>query len=132
MTVAFAAAALAFLTMMFAAPATRWLYLGYICFHAFAMAGVNSGALNLIYDYVAPEDRSVALGVKNALGGVFAFLAALLSGRLLDAIQANGGFSFFGVTLYAQQVQSALSLVGTLFLILYMRVLVAPLHRVKE
>lgn len=132
MTVAFSAAALAFLTMMFAAPATRWLYLGYICFHAFAMAGVNSGALNLIYDYVAPEDRSVALGVKNALGGAFAFLAALLSGRLLDAIQANGGFSFFGVTLYAQQVQSALSLVGTLFLILYMRALVAPLHRVKE
>jgi len=132
MTVAFIAAALAFLAMAFATPATRWLYLVYVCLHSFAMAGVISGSINLIYDYIAPTERAVALGVKNAIGGVLAFVTALLAGMLLDKLQAVGGLTVMGVTLYAQQVLAVLSFLATLFLIVYMRLVIAPLRRIDR
>ncbi len=132
MTVSFAVVGAAFLAMVFAAPQTRWLYPVYICLHAFAMAGINSGVINLIYDYVPPDDRAVAMGVKNALGGILGFFTALVSGFILGKIQVAGGFHVFGATLYAQQVLSVLSFVATIALVIYMRKVIAPLHKLGE
>ena len=129
MTLSFGVVAVAFLSMVFATPQTRWLYLVYACLHAFAMAGINSGIINLIYDYVAPEDRAVAMGVKNALGGILGFFTALLAGFLLGRIQEAGGFCIFGTTLYAQQALSVLSFVFTIALMVYMRTVIAPLRK---
>ena len=132
MTISFAAVAVAFLAMCFTTPETRWLYLVYACLHAFAMAGINSGVINLIYDYVLPADRATAMGVKNALGGILGFFAALLSGYLLGKIQSAGGLNFLGINLYAQQVLSLISLAVVVLLIVYMRTVIAPLKRVDE
>ena len=130
MTVSFAVVAVGFLAMVFTRPETRWLYLVYACLHAFAMAGINSGVINLIYDYVAPAERAVAMGVKNALGGILGFLTALLSGFLLGRIQENGGICLFGVAVYAQQLLALLSFAGTLVLIVYMRAVILPMRKV--
>lgn len=130
MTLSFCIVAIGFLCVCFTTPETRWLYLGYSCMHSFAMAGINSGVINLIYDYVTPTDRAVALGVKSALGGIIGFLAALVSGAILGNIQSAGGLRIFGMTLYAQQVLAFMSLVVTVLLIIYMRVVIKPLHRV--
>ncbi len=130
MTLAFIIVAIAFLAVGFTAPKTRWLYLVYICFHAVSMAAINSGTINLIYDYVVPEDRAVALGIKNAACGIVGFLAALASGAILSAIQKNGGFKIFGITVYAQQVLSFLSFAVVGFLIFYMRAVISPMKHV--
>ena len=130
MTLCFAAVGAGFFSMIFVTPETRWLYLVYACLHAFSMAGINSGVINLIYDYVQPRDRAVAMGVKNALGGILGFLATLLSGVVVSSIQAAGGFRILGMTLYAQQVLSVVSFVVTMLLIIYMRVVIKPLKRV--
>ena len=130
MTLCFAIVAIGFLSMSFATPETRWLYIVYICLHSFAMAGINSGVINLIYDYIPDRDRSVAMGVKNALGGIVGFFAALISGAILGDIQAAGGFNIFGQTLYAQQVLAFISFITTVLLIVYMRVVIAPMRRV--
>lgn len=132
MTLSFAVVAVAFLSVAFTSPQTRWLYLVFICLLAFSMAGINSGVINLIYDYVSPDDRAVAMGVKNALGGILGFFTALLSGFILGKIQAAGGFHVFGVTLYAQQVLSVLSFVATIALVIYMRKVIAPLHKLQK
>lgn len=132
MTIAFSLAAVGFFAAAFTAPQTRWLYIAYSCFSGFAMAGINSGVINLVYDYVEGEDRAAAMGVKNALGGVLAFLTALISGAIMSEVQAAGGFKLFGLTLYAQQVLSVLSVVAVLILIVYMRAVIAPLHRVED
>lgn len=132
MTLCFAVVAMGFLSMCFTTPETRWLYLVYACLHAFSMAGINSGVINLIYDYVVPEDRATAMGVKNALGGILGFLAALLSGFILGKIQTAGGLTVFGVTLYAQQFLALLSFAVTIILIIYMRTVIAPLKRVDD
>ena len=96
------------------------------------MAGINSGVLNLVYDYVDNRDRAAAMGVKNALGGILAFFTALLSGNILSAIQKNGGFRIFGLTLYAQQFLSILSCVAIGVLIIYMRLVISPLKRFDD
>lgn len=132
MTIAFALAGVGFAAMVFTAPNTRWLYLAYACFHGFAMAGINSGILNMVYDYVEKDDRATAMGVNNALGGILAFFTALLSGAILAGIQKIGGFRIFGATLYAQQVLSILSCVAILILIIYMRLVIVPLKRSSD
>ena len=131
MTLCFVLAGIGFLGNCFTAPETRWLHLVYICLHSIAMAGINSGVINLIYDYVVPEERAVAMGVKNALGGILGFLAALIGGAVLGNIQSAGGFNFFGINLYAQQVLSAFTVVGIVILIFYMRLVIAPMKRVS-
>jgi MFS family permease len=132
MTLSFAMAALAFLAVSFTTPQTRWLYLAYISLYSFSMAGINSGVINLIYDYVAPEDRQSAMGIKNAIGGILAFFTALASGTILAYIQSAGGLVLFGIRIYAQQILALLSCVVTLLLILYMRRVIAPMQRIDE
>ncbi len=132
MTLSFAMVALGFLAMVFTRPETKWLYIAYVCLHAFAMAGINSGVINLIYDYVVPEDRAVALGIKNALGGILGFFTALLSGLALEKIQSMGGVPLFGASVYAQQILALASFAATVLLIVYMRAVIAPLNKISK
>ena len=132
MTIAFVLAAFGFLAIVFTSPETKWLYIAYSCLNAFAMAGINSGVINFVYDYVEPADRAAAMGTKNALGGILAFLTALLSGSILSDIQSAGGIELFGITIYAQQFLALLSFFATVLLIIYMRVVIAPMKRVSN
>ena len=133
MTLCFGIMAAAYTCIVFTFPGRlRWLYLGYICLHSFAMGGINSGIINLIYDYVVPEERTAALGIKNAIGGFVSFFTALGSGMLLAKIQANGGIRLFGHTFYAQQFLAILTVIATLCLLVYMRRVIAPMKRIAE
>ena len=132
MTIAFALAGLGFLAMVFTSPETKWLYVAYACLYGFAMAGINSGLLNMVYDYVEHDDRACAMGVKNALGGILAFFTALLSGLIMSKIQENGGLHIGGATVYAQQVLSLLSVIAVIALVIYMRLVIAPLTKVDD
>ena len=133
MTVSFVIMAAAFLSHAFAAPgALRWLHLVYLCLSAFALGGINGGVINLIFDYVRPDERSVALGVKNAVGGILAFLSALVGGAILSLIQERGGLTLFGINLYAQQVLALISFVIIILLIVYMRLVITPLNVIDE
>lgn len=132
MTISFFIIAIGFFAMCFTRPETKWIYLVYVCLHAFAMAGINSGVINLIYDYVVPEDRAIAMGIKNALGGILGFFTALLSGFALEKIQVVGGIYLFGASVYAQQILSLASFAATVLLIVYMRAVIAPLNKISK
>ena len=96
--------------------------------HYVAMAGINSGQVNLIYDFVDPSRRTAALAVKNTAAGVLGFLATFVVSFLITYIQTTG-FSIFGQTVYAQQVVSAIGLVITVLLTLYLNVVVRRFKR---
>lgn len=133
MTICYVIMVVAYLLQAMAQPGPlRWLYLVYICLHGCALAGINSGVINLIYDYVKPDERAVALGVKNAIGGFVGFFAALIGGAVLSTIQNNGGVHIFGITVYAQQLLALVTAATVVLLILYMRLVVAPLKRVDD
>lgn len=94
------------------------LYPLYTMLEAIAMGGINSAVINLIFDYVVPEKRTLTLAVRQTIYGIFGFLTSTLAAPLLQLIQ-NAGNRFLGMQVYGQQVLSFLALLCTLILILY-------------
>ena len=90
-------------------------------FYAVGMAGINSGSINLIYDYVSPEKRTAALAIKNTLAGFAGFFATILISPLVEYVQQNGN-SIFGINAYAQQVVSLIGVLVTLGLLVYIQI----------
>ena len=127
--ICYAIEALGFLVNMFTVPANgKVFYTVYYVLNAIGMAGVNSGEINLIYDYVAPENRTGALALKNTLAGTLGFLSTLAASALVSHIQASGN-RFFGISVYAQQVLSAIGLLITLGILLYLHTVIGKIQR---
>lgn len=129
MTICFALEAVGYAVNLFTVPGNgKILFSVYYILHAVAMGGINSGAVNLIYDYVAPEKRTGALALQNTLSGFVGFFTTLSVSPLVASIQ-NSGNRFFGLPLYAQQVVSAIGLVMCLLLLLYLRTVIWKVRR---
>lgn len=95
-------------------------YTAYYLLYAISLAGVNSGRMNLVFDYVNQENRAYALAVKSAISGVCGFASAILGGLLLNSIQQNQN-TLFGLHVYPQQVLSFVTFVILTFLVFYTR-----------
>ena len=92
----------------------------YVCY-GIALGGINSALINLVFDYVAPDKRADSLAICQATSGLVGFLATLLVSPLFYTVQKAGN-RLFGVTVYAQQIVSAGSVVVVLGAILFVRV----------
>jgi Na+/melibiose symporter-like transporter len=104
-------------------------YIIYYLLYAIALAGINSGTINLIYDYTPHSNRTGALAIKNTISGLVGFFTTLAAKPLLDYIQANGN-KFLGIeNVYAQQVLSFISMLLTGVLVLYLNLVVRKLHK---
>lgn len=126
----FSIAAVGFLIHAFTAPTTNWLYPVGSVLYCIAMAGINSGEINLIYDFVEPERRVGALALKNFLAGTAGFLTTLAMSPLIEYVQASGN-TFLGLPLYAQQVANAFAFLLTIGTIVYLNVVVRKLEKTK-
>jgi hypothetical protein len=71
-----------------------------------------------MFSYVEESYFVEATAIKNSIGGLCGFVASLIAGELLSAIQENGNM-LFGMPLYAQQVLSAIAAVIAVCSILY-------------
>ena len=103
-------------------------YSVYYVLFAICSAGISSGELNLIYDYVGENERVAALAIKATAGGLAGFLTTLALSPLVALIQARG-LTIFGVNIYAQQVTSLIGLVLCVILIVYNTVVVKKIKR---
>lgn len=119
---------LAFSSMAFTTPATKYLYIAYSILHAIGMAGMNSGELNIVLDYTSRELRVGAIAIKGTICGFTGFFSTLAVTPLVDHIQANGN-KLFGMHVYAQQVTSAISVVCCILALAYMTIVVKKLKR---
>ena len=125
----FVLAATAFAVNIFTVPANgKVLYTVYYALYAISMAGINSGEINLIYDYVDKEKRVAALALKSTLSGFAGFFTTLLISPLVAYIQQRGN-RFLGLGVYAQQVCSAIACILTLVLLVYLNTAV---KKIKE
>lgn len=101
-------------------------YTVYVVLHAASMAGINSGIVNLVYDFVPRESRTSAMAVKNTVVGFSGFLITLAVSPIVPYIQGNGNkFLFFG-HIYAQQILTAFAVVMVIACIIYLNVVVKP------
>ena len=95
---------------------------------AIAMAGINSGLINLIYDHVEEEHRTGALALSHTVLGAFGFLTSLVAAIPLKYIQENGN-TLFGLPIYAQQVLALFSCLMTAILVIYLRLVVCRIKK---
>ena len=127
--VCFCIVALSYALNVFTVPSNgKILYPIYYSLHCIAMAGINSAMINLIYDYVTPEERTGALALNQSFSGISGFLATLALSPVMKIIKQNGN-TLFGIPVYAQQLFSLISLIIVLILIAYLLLVIRKLPR---
>ncbi len=115
-----------FLINTFTSPSNgKVFYSIYYVLYAIAMAGINSGAINLIYDFVDKEKRVGALALSQSLAGFAGFLTTLVASVLIEHIQKTN--TIFGISVYAQQVVSLIACVLTALIPLYITFVIKKL-----
>ncbi len=112
-------AGVGFLVNVFTVPENgRVFYTLYYALYAVAMGGINSALTNLVFDLVKTDMRSNALALSQAVSGFVGFLTTVVVSRLVSYIQENGNM-LFGLSVYAQQVVSAIAVLFTVLAVLY-------------
>lgn len=114
----------------------KLMFIAYSVIHGIAMAGINGGLMNIMFDYVPHSRRSAALGISNSVGGLISFFAALVGGWLLASIQKGDDkamlfFDIFGLGfgMYGQQVLSLISFAVCIVLLIYMKTIVLKISK---
>lgn len=118
-----AIAAASFFINVFTMPRLWWLIIVYTVLNGIANAGIGQNFLNISYSYVEEKYFVQASAIRNSVGGVFGFLAALAGGEILKAVQGVnpevGGIEMFGTVIYGQQILSAISFVFAVAALLF-------------
>ena len=128
----FGIAAVAYFINIFTVPSNgKIVYAIFYSIYGVYMAGANSGLMNIVFDYVSHEDRSCALGVKSALGGIVGFGASLVGAEIVNMVQSNGNI-VFGRTIYAQQILSFIAFVVFVYTIFYIKVYILKMKKYEE
>ena len=112
-------AALAFLICVFTTPRTWYLIILYTVIYNISVAGTNQNSFNITYSYVNSEYIVQAMAIKNCVGGVFGFFAALIGGRILSAVQENGD-AVLGIPMHGQQLLALIAFLFAAAAVLYM------------
>ncbi len=123
--------AAALLACVFTTAKMWWLIIVYTVLHGVAMAGIQQNMNNIVYNYVDAEYLEGALAVKNCIGGVCGFGAALLGGWILNIVQSNNNI-FLGIPMYGQQLLACISLILVISLIIYIHTVVEKQERKKQ
>jgi MFS family permease len=106
-------------------------FITYIILDAIALAGMNSGAVNLAYDYVPHSQRTAAIAIQNSLTGFVGFFTVLIFRPFVDYVQSCGNKFLFFEHVYAQQVLSAFSFIVTVGIIMYLNFVLRPMKKEK-
>lgn len=106
-------AAVGYFINMFTCPSLWWFVIVYTVLANVAMAGISQNLFNIVYNFVEEKYFVQASAIKQSIGGVVGFCASLIGSRILTAVQANGN-TVLGLSLYGQQLLSAISLVLTI------------------
>ena len=125
--ICFGIEALAFAINIFTVPSNgKILFTMYSILHAIGQAGVNSAIVNLAYDYVADDQKTGAVALVNTFSGIAGFLTTLALSPLVDYIQKNNN-KLFGISMYAQQLLSLISLVVTILILIYLATVISKI-----
>lgn len=107
-------AAVGFAANIFTTPSAWFMIIFFTVLYNVCMAGLSANFLNITYNYVDEKYFIQASAIKNSIGGVCGFLASLAAGAFVKYVQSSDSTmsgSLFGLSLYAPQVLSLISLV---------------------
>ena len=112
--------ALGYLINVFTAPSTWWLVIIYTALYDISCAGTSQNLLNIPYSYVDRKYFVEASAIKASISGLCGFGASLIGSAILSTMQQNGN-TLFGITVYGQQVLSAISFVIAIIGIIFVK-----------
>lgn len=113
-------AAIGYLVNIFTTPNMWWLVILYTILYHVACAGTSQNMMNMVYSYVDSKYFVQASAIKYSVSGLCGFGASMLGSRILSAVQSSGN-TFLGISLYGQQLLSAISLVIVIVAILFVK-----------
>ena len=99
--------------------------------YAVTLAGMNSGIMNLIFDYVPMEKRTGAVAILYTIGGITGFVSTLCAKPIVDTVQSNQNSFLFFEHIYAQQILSVISALFALATLAYVNLFVKKLTKAK-
>lgn len=111
--------AIAFFFCMFTTPRTWFLIILFTIIYNASLAGTNQNSFNIIYSYVNTEYITQAMAIQSCTKGICGFIAALIGGEILAAVQANEN-KVFGFSVYGQQLLACISFIGIVIALLYL------------
>ncbi len=117
-------AAVAFFINMFTTKETWWLVIPFTILYNISAAGTNQNSFNIAYSYVPLHCITQAMAIKNSISGLCGFVASIVGGVVLAAIQNNGNM-ILGLQINAQQLLSAVSFVLTAIAALFIHFVIA-------
>lgn len=91
------------------------------------MAGINGGLVNITFNYISHSERTTAIGLKYALGGLSGFLISLVYGAIVAAVQGIDNV-IFGITIYPQQLLGIIGVAICLILVVYIKKVIQKLE----
>lgn len=127
----FAIAGLGFLLNTFTTPKTWWLIAVFTTLYYVSLAGLNQNSFNILYKYVDNDYIVPALAIKNSIAGVLAFVASIVSGKILAWVQANDN-TIFGLHIYGQQLLSFISFLLIIAAMLYAKFVLEKQKTIDE
>ena len=123
--------ALAFLFNIFTTPNAKWMIYVYALLYQGSAAAIHQNFLFISFDYIEEKYFVQATSIKSAVSGVSGFIASLVGAAILSNVQANGN-SAFGISMFAQQLLSAIAFVIVIILILFVTLVFKKQKKLSE
>ena len=118
--------------LAFTLPSTRWLIIIYSCVVTVAAAGSYQNSFNIGYTLLPQKYMVQAMAIKRTATGLMAFLAAIVGGIVLEAVQ-NAGNMVFGIHMYGQQLLAVIALCAQIpGIILMYRFVIKPIDEMRK
>lgn len=99
--------------------------------YAVTLAGMNSGIMNIIFDYVPRDNRNGAVSILYTVGGLVGFISTLIAKPLVDYVQRSGNSFLFINRVYAQQILSVAGAILTLAALVYINTVIKRMKKVE-
>lgn len=99
--------------------------------YAVTLAGMNSGIMNVIFDYVPKKKRTGAVSILYTIGGLVGFGSTLAAKPLVDYVQKSGNRFLFLNHVYAQQILSVIGAILALSALIYLNTVIKGLKKVE-
>ena len=116
--------------IVFTTPATWWLIIVYTLCTAAYNAGSYQNSFNIGYTLLPQKYMVQGMSVSRTATGIISFISAIMGGKILSIVQANGNM-VFGIHMYGQQLLAILSiLVVVPVLILKYKFVIKPLDKI--
>ena len=118
--------------IVFTTPATWWLIIIYTLCTAAYNAGSYQNSFNIGYTLLPQKYMVQGMAISRTATGIISFASALLGGKILSMVQANGNM-VFGMHIYGQQLLALLAImIAVPSLILKYIHVIKPLDKILE